>query len=1051
MGRAGLIALVFLPRLLAGQGITTAAITGSVTREDGSAMAGAIVRVAHEGTGRRWEMETGSGGQFLFEAVTIGGPYRIEARAIGFAPGVKTGIVLALGQRLVADFALEPSPIELPALSVTATRDPALDPGRTGPAEVIAGPTIVRLPNPRRDFLDLTLASPQVAVSPSTFIAGSSGITIGGQNRRLNSFQIDGGLNQDLYRGALPGRETLPRPISLEAVQEIQVHPAPFDVRHGGFAGGLVNAVTKAGSNAFQGSLFAFLADRALVGKNAAGDRAGDFTTWQFGATLGGPLVRNRTHYFLSVDLQRRVVPDPGPLISDTAGGADTVLIGIRYASVIRFQEILRNTYGLDPGTLGPLEGREPAEDIFGKISLQLGTNNHLEASHHYSHGDVSGLVNRRYGLYALSSVAQRNSSTAQASRLIWTGQLGSLWSSELIVSHLRLRDRCHSSATFPRINALADKGSLGAGAGARCPTEAFDQDILEATENLTIGLGDHVMTVGARSQLLHFTDDVLVNSPGAWRFRDLDALEAGRAFSYQRALYASESAAGADFRVFHLGLYAQDRWTPTGNLALTAGLRLEVPILPDRIPTNEPLQAALGIDTSRLPSGQLLWSPRLGVSYNVRGEGHTFLRGGIGLFSGRPAYAWLGSAYHDDGHELSLTCGGPLLPPFDPVDQPRTCLGGGGAFPQLSYFAPGVRFPQNLKLAVGADHRLPGGLVGTADLLYTRAVKQLYLSDANMGPPVALALGEGGRPLYGTISGTGTATTTARRDTGFRAVIKVSNRSGDEAVSLAAQLRKRIGHGFEAGALYAYTRARDRMSLVALQARENLDFTPLDGTLDDRRLTPSAFEVPHRVHLNVVLALPHRTQLSVRYSGASGTAFTYTIDGDANADGLGGISPNDIVYVPRRAEPGGDISLVSADPQGILVPAPASEYARLEAFVQEEPCLRRQRGRILERNSCRNPWFGLLSASLSKAFTTMAGQSMELTVNLYNVLNLMDRDWGQRRVTLNNTESVTMLRLEGYDAIGGRGVYRLALPARNEIEDLSSRWQAEIGVSYRF
>ncbi len=591
----------------------------------------------------------------------------------------------------------------------------------------------------------------------------------------------------------------------------------------------------------------------------------------------------------------------------------------------------------------------------------------------------------------------------------------------------------------------------LSAGPGARCPTESFGQDVWEGMENLTVGLGDHALTLGVRGELLHFRDGVLVGSPGTWRFRSLDALEAGTASGYSRALYGSADGAGVDFRVRQIGFYAQDRWTPFRGLTLTAGLRLDLPFLPDPIPTNAALRSELGVDTGELPGGTPLWSPRLGINYDVRGAGHTFLRGGVGLFSGHPPYTWVGSAYHDSGGELLVACSGPQVPAFDPVNQPAACDGGGGVFPQLGFFEPGTGFPRALKVSLGLDRRLPGGVVGTLDLLYTRAVDQLYLDDANLGPPVGTGAGEGGRPLYGTFSPAGGAVTTARRSPAFRTVIRVSNRSGDEAWAVSAQVRKRFGRGFEGGALYARTRARDRMSFIVFETRGNLDFTPLDGTLEARRLTTSVFEIPHRVHVYGLIPLPLGALLSLTYVGASGTPFTYVVDGDANADGLGSLQPNDVVYVPANAALGGDILLVQAEPDGRLVPASAAEYARLDAFIRADPCLREHRGRLLSRNSCRNPWFGTVNARLAKAIPTAAGQSLELTVDLYNLLNLLDREWGQYRVTFSNNPTVPMLRLAGYDSSGGRGVYLLSLPARNEVQDLESRWQAEIGVRYVF
>ena len=1046
-----LLPLVAVPRLLLAQGITTAALTGTVTRQDGSPIAGSTVTVLHEGDGRRWEIVTGSSGRFLLEGVKVGGPYRVEARALGFAPAARAGIVLALGQRHAVDLALEPAPVELPEISVTATPDPALDRGRTGPAEVIDAGTIARLPNLRRDFLHLTLLSPQVALSPSSVFSRTGGIVIGGQSRMTNSFRIDGGLNHDLYRGGLPGRETLPRPISLEALEEIQVHAAPFDVRHGGFTGGLVNAVTRSGSNTVHGSVFAFLAERALVGKNADGDEAGDFRSWQLGGSVGGPLIRDRAHYYLSLDVQRRTIADPGPLITDTVGGVDTSRIGISHASATRFQSLLRDTYGLDPGTLGPVGGPQPAEDLFAKVSVQLGTNDHLDASHHYRHGDAFRSPERRFGLYALSSVAQRNLSGTHSSRLIWTSLLGGRWSNELIVSYLRVRDRCEPGGTLPRVTASADSGLLGAGPGARCPTESFGQDILEATENLTVGLGDHVVTVGARGELLHFRDGVLVGSPGAWGFRSLDGLEAGQATNYSRTLFGSTDSGEVTFRVRQVGVYAQDRWSPARGLTLTAGVRLDIPSLPDPVPTNAALQDELGVDTGELPGGDPLWSPRLGINYDLRGEGRTFLRGGVGLFSGHPPYSWVGSAYHDSGRELLVTCLGAQVPEFDPVNQPAGCADGGGAFPLLGFFEPGARFPRALKASLGVDQRLPGGAVGTLDLLYTRAVDQLYLSDANLGPPTGAAAGEGGRPLYGILNPAGPPTTTARLSPAFRTVVQVSNRRGDAALSLSAQIRKRFGNGLEGGALYTHTRARDRMSFIVFETRGNLDFNPLDGTLEGRRLRPSVFEIPHRVHVYALIPLPLRALLSVAYTGASGAPFTYVVDGDANADGLGSLQPNDVVYVPESAVPGGDIMLVQPDAQGRLEAASASAYARLDDFIQADPCLRAHRGRLLSRNACRNPWFGSINARLSKSVPTRAGQSLELSLDLYNLANLFSSKWGQYRVTFSNNPTVPMLRLSGYDTSRGRGIYQLRLPARNEIQDLESRWQAEISARYVF
>src|SRR3989454_3756623 len=229
---------------------------------------------------------------------------------------------------------------------------------------------------------------------------------------------------------------------------------------------------------------------------------------------------------------------------------------------------------------------------------------------------------------------------------------------------------------------------------------------------------------------------------------------------------------------------------------------------------------------TGKLPRGNVWWSPRLGANYDVSGDGTVFLRGGIGLFSGPPPSRWLGNGYRETGDEAVVFCDRPNLPRFAPNSAPPTrCPSPPGVSPRISFFDPGLKLPQNLKLALGVDRRFPSGVVATIDFLYSRAVHQIYASDANLGVPTGAAAGEGGRPLYGTISGTALANLTtnpAWRDTSFgeREVYRVSNRGRDHGFSLSAQVRKRFGETVALYAAYAYSRAQDRMSWVNFPAR---------------------------------------------------------------------------------------------------------------------------------------------------------------------------------------------------------------------------------------
>jgi carboxypeptidase family protein/TonB-dependent receptor-like protein len=1024
---------------LPSQGITSAALQGTVTHTDGGPIEGAVVRVTAVPSGTQWQVMTDAAGRYFLEHVQVGGPYVIETMALGFRPARRTGIVLALGHRHRADFVLQPTVIELDPLTVTATVDPHLNPGRTGPTHIVSETELASLPNLARDLSVAAALGPLAALRPL------GGISIAGQNQGYNSLQVDGGGNADLYLGRTPGGaspsgalpEVLPHAISVETVSELQVLAAPFDVRHGGFAGGLLNAVTKAGTNALHGSLFGYLQNGNLVARNGAGERP-EFTTWQFGGTLSGPIVHDRVHFFLNADLQQRIVPDAGPLVTQAGRTA------VSEASAVRFQQILSDTFGLEPGTLGPSDGHLPAQDIFGKLTVQLGASSHLELSHHYAHGDRRDFIDvgRTFDTTGLSSVAGRSRSTAHTSRLIWSTLPGGRAQNEVILSYQHLLDSCRPNGPFPLIQVTADAGTLIAGANSVCPTTAVDQNALKITENLTIGAGRHLVTLGTYAERLRFDDPLVQVSAGRWSFSSLDSLSQGIANHYDRGLPGPTP--GADFHAFGLGVYAQDRWALTPRLTVTAGLRLDIPFLPDTAVTNDSALSRLGVDTGRLPSGNALWSPRLGLNYDVAGDGGTFLRGGIGLFSGPPPYRWLGNGYRDGGEEKVVNCNGADVPAFDPDNQPPTCPSGLGTTPRLSYFDPGLRLPQNLKLALGIDRRFPGELVATVDFLYTSAIHQIYVTEANLGAPSGTAIGEGGRPLYGTIGSTGLARPNWLDPT-FGEIFRVSNRDGDHSFSVSTQVRKRFGETVALYAAYAHSKARDRMSLLNLPARANFSNTPLEGILDSRRLRPSFFETPHKVAVAATLNLPYRTQLSFLYQGASQPPYTYVISGDANADRIGGAGSllNDIAYVPRNA---GDINLVMKDGSA----ATPAEYARLETFIEGQPCLREQRGRIMQRGSCRNGWLGTLDARLTKTVTVADPQYLEITVDVFNLLNLMSSGWGQYR-DVTTGPSVPLLQLVGWDAANARGVYQFVPPPRGVVDEAASRWRFQLGVRYGF
>ncbi|HUR06458.1 MAG TPA: TonB-dependent receptor, partial [Nonomuraea sp.] len=923
---------------LAAQGVTSAALYGIVLGPDSTPVADAVVTVTNTADGGRWRTTTPAGGRYAFEYLSVGGPYTVEARAIGFRPAGESGILLSLGERRRADIAMAPMVAQLAELVVQAA-DPRLNGSRTGPGQTFTGAEAAALPLAQRVFSQLVLLSPQAVVSRDT------GISIAGQPDRLNGLQIDGASVTDLggIHGisgfGTPGAASRIRVLPLEAIRELQVLVAPFDVRYSQFAGGLVNAVTRSGTNHWEASVSSYFQNQALTGKDSAGVRAEEFSTKELSVTLGGPIIRDRAAFFVHAGLQRFVGARGLSLGPDTTGGADSLGIGIRRSDLERFRQILHETWQVeDPGSIGPGTPHNPSGNLLAKVTIWPALNQRVELSHNHSEGTSSGF----FDVYHLSSQRKTEPATFNDTRAAWTAGSAQL-TNELTLARVAAAQRCFTGAAFPEINVDVglpdDTRPLTAGAVNGCPERFARQTTWELTDNATWTIGAHRLTVGTHLENIQLDGSRRVLIPaGRWYFRSFDSLETGQPFRYTHDFPAPSRPSGpvSNYTVQQAGLYAQDQWMPWPGFVLTAGLRADVPHLPKAPPQNPVLLATRGINTAVTPSGHILWSPRLGFNYDVGNRGTTFVRGGVGLFSGRPMFLYFSNVFETTGLTwLRAECRGSDVPTFtaDPAQQPTSCLSATLPIPpEVNYFDPSFRFPRNLRLSLGSDMRLPWGMVGTVDLLYIRGVNQFDITAVNLHAPTAEA-GEGGRPFYGTFDESGSPIPN-KIDTTFDIIAQIRNGSGDHSISVSGQLMKRFAGGTDISLAYTYTDARDRISPDCFNVTCNLDFTPLDGTIDHRALTPSNFSVRHKITLGVVMQAPLHFQLGVFYNGYSGGPFSYIIDGDANADGLQlvGIG-NDIVYVPKDSA---DITLTNPD-----------DWPMLDSLIRSQRCLSAQRGQL--------------------------------------------------------------------------------------------------------
>ncbi|MBA3671629.1 MAG: TonB-dependent receptor [Gemmatimonadaceae bacterium] len=1018
--------------LAAAQGVAGAAIQGTVKNSAGTPLPEARLSLIDSSTGYRRYAVTSARGSFSFENLPVGGPYTLEARALGFLPESVPGIVLHLGDRLTRGVTLE---VAVQRLTGIVVRDDASrDAGAGGPVHDVPGEAVRSLPLLKRDFVGLLAMAPQATGSPN--------ISISGQHPRLNAIQVDGGSASDyLGLNTTPGANVGARALSLEALDELRILVAPFEVRQGGFSGGLINAVTRSGSNQFRGSTFVSFGRSDLVGADTAGARIDAFSTLQYGFSGGGPIIRDRLHFFVVADLQAQRSPAAGLRVDDPS-------VASTDSMAARIARIVRERYGFEPGGADTPVLNQPNATFFTKLSWQPSSRHLVELTTNFADARADGLARgisslRRDGWQLSRSGSERRVHNV-TTRVKATSSLG-IVSNELIASLATSNTDVASVTRAPIFLIGADPARLPLSAGSTRNAQDIrtDQRIIELTDNVTWSRGDHLLTAGVQSQFLHIFDTFFLNSWGAWTFGSVDALEQGIAQRYERAIASPNRPEGpvADYSPHQLASYVEDRWSATQNLTLSAGMRVDAPFL--GAPASNPVLLASvalgGSDTGRLPSGNAVISPRLGFAYDIGRERDWLLRGGMGGFAGHAPYVYVNSAYANTGQDQAiLVCtGGDVPPPTGDIGRlPTRCLGTTGvssAKPPVTLFAPDFRFQQAVKFDIGVEHVVGNGITASMDIIHTRTRNTPFLRDMNLAET---GVNFEGRVMYGRIANRGAAfdVIPSRLDSAaFGPVYGFENRSMDRSTSVTVELQKKWAAGlFQVG--YNWSRSDDVMSFSGNLGPNIMAANPIDGSMTARRLRRSARDIPHNLVVTAIVPTAFGISASAFLRARSGTPYAYQAAGDPNADGFA----NDLAFIP-------------ADSLGMSFSS-SSSFAALNSFIEGEACLRDQRGQIMARNSCRNHHVTTLDMRFAKRLRVGKVKNVEVGVDVFNLPNLLRSDWGIVRET-SSAEGVILLSVSGWDALANRPRYTVPslLPSRDHVVTDASRWRMQLSARLDF
>jgi hypothetical protein len=1026
------------------QGVTTASLTGFVTDQQGEPLSAGNVLAVHVPSGTQYRGALTSSGRYSLPNIRIGGPYRVTATAVGYEPRSESDVTVGLGQSLRLDFRLTRRAVELSGVTVTADRDEVLNAGRTGAATRVGELKAAVTPSIKRSTRDLTKLDPR----------SDGNMSFAGKNWLYNNISLDGSYFNNPYGldDPAPGGQTNAEPVPYDAVAELQVSLAPFDVREGGFTGANVNTVTKSGTNEFRATAYTFLRNDAFQGNTVSGTEVvanPDLSYSQTGGSVSGAIIKDKLFFYLNGEIER--TEDPGSNFVARTGSASGLGISRVEASVMdAIRQRMITSYGYDPG---PYQGYFFSTDndkLIGKLDWNPTSNQTLSFRVNYlnakrdlgphpfvlSPGNTGRGPNESSLPFYKSGYTINNDLTSLA---LEHNSRSTRFANRFFASYNRFRDaRDPFSEDFPTID-IAEGGVTYTTLGHEpfSINNILDQDVIQLTNNLSYFRGKHAFTVGANFESFDFFNSFNIFRHGVFflpasippgstfaSLNDFFAATTGTNKKDFASMIGTGPTKGENIHVGQLSFYAQDELLATDRLKLTAGLRVDLPMY-FTDPVDNPFSRGLTaldenrqpetVDQSKLPGTKPIFSPRIGFNWNAAGNRRTQLRGGTGIFTGRVPFVWIGNVISNPGANPNLA------PPNAPIPTKR----GSVLAPSfdLNAMDPDFEWPQSWTTDLAVDQQLPWGMLGTAEIMYSKDLKGVYVRNADLRAPIRTL--PDGRPYYG-----GFGNNELNPD-GGAGIYVIDNTDDGYSFNFTGQLRKTLSANAEASLGYSYNDARNslRSSEIA-----SVLFSSQPNSGDPNRPERSYSEFGQR----------HRFILSGSWSRSWSQMLRTQIGifGDVNGDGQGG---NDLIYIPR------DQSDILLDPlvSGGQTLSAADQWARLNAFIEQDDYLSDHRGQIAERFGAVNPWYHNIDLRvLQDVNFTRGGRThgFQVTLDVLNVSNLINSDWGVRKVASSSaTSPLSFVRFNS----AGAPVFNFTGPERTYVDDpgLLSRWRAQLGV----
>ncbi|MBL7473170.1 TonB-dependent receptor plug domain-containing protein [Robertkochia sediminum] len=1036
--------------------VTTANIKGLVTDSQNEPLPGASVVAVHTPTGTRYGGATNFDGRVNLLNLRVGGPYTLTFSYIGFQSQEITDVYLELGKTTNIDVVMSEDSQQLDEVVVSADRSGTFGSDRTGAETSVGRKELTRLPTISRSAQDFTRLEPT-----------ASGNSFGGRNDQYNNFSLDGAIFNNPFGldAATPGGQTDSQPISIDAIEQIQVSVAPYDVTLSGFTGASVNAVTKSGTNEIYGTAYGFFRNEDLTGGKIKGDKVvkPKLEQNQYGFSLGGPIVKNKVFFFANFERDVRTDIGTAGFVPNTGSGAinesrvteaDLIAVQDALSTIVIGQDANGNDIFYNPGAYeGFTYGAESTKGIF-KIDWNINDKNRLAVIYNFlnaskekpAHPTALGFRGPNTNTLQFENAGYEINNNIQSVQVELNSTLSDVAVNKLQMGYTHFDDfRNPLSTPAPSITIQEDGSNyIIAGHEPFSVNNTLDQKVFQVTDNFNLFLGEHTLTAGVSFEKFEFDNSFNLGAYGAAGtfFPTADSVESfltqvangdiqaqfDQAIATNQANNANDSWALAETNVGQFAFYLQDEWNLSTDFKVTAGIRFDKPLYfdtADKIRENIDRKGGAGtgtyqpdivyfdpetgeevnFDSTQLPNNDFLISPRLGFNWDVKGDNTFKVRGGSGVFTGRFPFVWLGNQVQ--GVDFFF---------YQVVD-------------------PDFQWPQVWRNSLGADYRFENGLVLTADLSYTKDLNAAHVQNWGLNTPSGTLQGVDGRPVYEN-------TDKSQIFGGPTSAFVFTNSDKGRIWNAAFKAQKTFDNGMFASLAYSYLNAKDVNSIEAEITGDAFVGNPVAGNANTDVLGFSKYGDTHRFVGVISKQFQYgqgrwATTISAFAEYAQGGRFNYTYAGDINNDGS---NFNDLLYIPTAAE------LQSMNF--------ATEEGRqaFENYIAQDDYLSENRGQIADRYAALAPWRSRWDVKILQDYNfKVAGNktnTIQFSIDILNFGNMLNSNWGVVQVP-NNIQPVSVSvddnNVPTYD-------FNPSLTNTfSPLSDVISRWQAQFGLRYIF